>query len=78
MTSGSAADQAGLQAGDVITKVDDTAITSPDDLAAAVNGHQPGDKVTVTYHAGRRHQDGEGDPRVVARPAAIDGEVRRP
>jgi len=33
----------------VITKVDDTAITSPDDLAAAVNGHQPGDQVTVTY-----------------------------
>jgi S1-C subfamily serine protease len=49
VTSGSAADTAGLQAGDVITKVDDTAITSPDDLAAAVNGHQPGDQVTVTY-----------------------------
>jgi putative serine protease PepD len=49
VTSGSAADQAGLKAGDVITKVDDTAITSPDDLASAINGHQPGDQVTVTY-----------------------------
>ncbi len=49
VTSGSAADKAGLQVGDVITKVDGTAITSPDDLASAINGHQPGDKVTVTY-----------------------------
>jgi len=49
VTSGSAADKAGLQVGDVITKIDGTAITSPDDLASAINGHQPGDKVTVTY-----------------------------
>ena len=46
---GSAADKAGLQNGDVITKVDDTAIDSPDTLGATIAGHQPADHVTVTY-----------------------------
>ena len=58
---GSAAEKAGLQNGDVITKVDDTAIDSPDTLGATIAGHQPGDHVTVTYtrdgtsHDRRRH-----------------------
>jgi putative serine protease PepD len=46
---GSAAAKAGLQAGDVITKVDASAIDSPDTLGGDIAGHQPGDKVTVTY-----------------------------
>ena len=46
---GSAADKAGLQEGDVITKVDDTAIDGPDTLGGVIAGHQPGDKVSVTY-----------------------------
>ena len=33
---GSAAEKAGLQNGDVITKVDDTVIDSPDTLGAAI------------------------------------------
>jgi len=45
---GPAAD-AGLQAGDVITKVDDRAIDSADALIAAVRSHRPGDKATLTY-----------------------------
>ncbi len=49
VTAGSAAATAGLRVGDVITKVDTDTITSPDDLATAIAGHQPGDKVTVTY-----------------------------
>jgi putative serine protease PepD len=40
---------AGLERGDVITKVDDTEITSGSDLTSAVRSHQPGDKVTITY-----------------------------
>jgi putative serine protease PepD len=49
MTAGSAAATAGLRVGDVITKVGADAITNPDDLASAIAGHQPGDKVTVTF-----------------------------
>jgi S1-C subfamily serine protease len=48
VSAGSAADKAGIEQGDVVTKLDSTAITSPDDLANAVAAHQPGDKVTVT------------------------------
>ena len=53
---GSAADDAGLQAGDIITAVDGAAIASPDDLAGAVVTHQPGDKIKVTYErSGHEH-----------------------
>ena len=46
--SGSPADTAGLQAGDVITALDGKPITGADDLTAAVAAHQPKDKVTLT------------------------------
>ena len=50
VSAGSAADDAGPRSGDVITQaVDGQAVTTPDDLATAIAGHQPGDKVTVTY-----------------------------
>lgn len=45
----SAAGQAGLRDGDVITKVDDTLITGSDSLVATVRSYRPGDKVTITY-----------------------------
>jgi putative serine protease PepD len=48
VVSGSPADKAGLKAGDVITTVGSTTITSADDLTAAVNSYKPGDKVTMT------------------------------
>jgi len=44
-----AAAQAGLKAGDVITKVDDDVIDGSESLIATVRGHRPGDQVTVTY-----------------------------
>jgi putative serine protease PepD len=46
---GQPAADAGLQQGDVITKVDDTKITGGSDLTSAIRSHEPGDKVTVTY-----------------------------
>jgi putative serine protease PepD len=49
VSAGSAADDAGLQVGDVITKVDDQAVATPDDLATAIGAHQPGDEVTVHF-----------------------------
>ena len=42
------ADQAGLQLGDVITKIDDTEIASLDDLTAAKKGCAAGDTTTQT------------------------------
>jgi putative serine protease PepD len=47
--SGSPADEAGLQDGDVVTKVDDDQVSNATDLTAAIRAHSPGDKVTITY-----------------------------
>ena len=49
VNKGEAGDKAGLQMGDVITKIDSTDITSMEDLTAAKKGHKAGDTVTVTY-----------------------------
>ena len=49
VTAGSPADDAGLQAGDVVTGFDGTSITNAEELSSAVAGKQPGDQVTVTY-----------------------------
>jgi len=47
--SGSPAAQGGLQAGDVITAINGSSVTSPAQLSQAIASHQPGDHVTVTY-----------------------------
>jgi putative serine protease PepD len=52
VVSGSPADNAGMKAGDVITEVGSTQITSADDLTAAVNIYKPGDKATMTVSRG--------------------------
>ncbi|MEX2983136.1 trypsin-like peptidase domain-containing protein [Streptomyces sp. C36] len=49
VTPGGPADKAGLKAGDVITKLDDTKIDSGPTLISEIWTHRPGDKVTVTY-----------------------------
>jgi putative serine protease PepD len=46
--AGTPAANAGLKAGDVITAIDGTSISGPDDLTARISAHQPGDKVTLT------------------------------
>jgi S1-C subfamily serine protease len=48
--SGSAADEAGIQVGDVITGLDDDTIDTPADLVAAIARRRPGDDVTVALH----------------------------
>lgn len=45
----SAAEKAGLKKGDIITKIDDKKIESPDELTKVIRDHKPGDKVTITY-----------------------------
>jgi putative serine protease PepD len=49
VTPGSTAADAGLQPGDVITRVDDHAITGADALVATVRSYRPGDEVKVTW-----------------------------
>jgi membrane-associated protease RseP (regulator of RpoE activity) len=45
----SPAADAGLKVGDVITKVDNDAVTNPDALGRVITGHERGDEVTITY-----------------------------
>ena len=40
--------KAGLQAGDIVTKIDNTGVTSASDLTSAIGNYKPGDKVTLT------------------------------
>ncbi len=49
VTAGGAAATAGLQAGDVVTKVDAARISNGDDLIAAIRAHAVKDTVTITY-----------------------------
>ena len=48
VVSGSAADQAGIQPGDLILKLEDTAITSGDALSSAIGAYKPGDSAALT------------------------------
>jgi len=52
--AGSTAGEAGLEEGDIITGIDDRAITSADSLVATIRSYRPGDEVTVTFE-----RDGE-------------------
>ncbi|GAA1824803.1 trypsin-like peptidase domain-containing protein [Microlunatus capsulatus] len=47
-----AAAKAGLEQGDVVTRLDDFATTTPDGLIAATRFYAPGTEVTVTYTRG--------------------------
>ncbi|MGW4020513.1 S1C family serine protease [Streptomyces sp. NPDC005009] len=53
---GGPADKAGLQPGDVITKLDDRVIDSGPTLIGEIWTHKPGDEVTITYERdGKEH-----------------------
>ena len=56
VTKESAASKAGLKSGDVITKINDKQITSPDQLSETIRAQKPGDKVTVTYLRDKKEQ----------------------
>lgn len=49
VTKESAAEKAGLKAGDIITKVDDQKIEGTGDVTKAIRKNKPGTKVTVTF-----------------------------
>ncbi len=47
--AGTPAAEAGLVAGDTIVSVDGVAVSSGDELSAAIGSHAPGDRVTIGY-----------------------------
>jgi len=49
VTSGSPAERAGLQRGDVITKIADSTVADSNDLVSAVQAGKVGDRLEVTY-----------------------------
>lgn len=59
VTDGSTAADAGMQAGDVITRIDDQRITSADSLVATIRSYRPGDEVTVTWTRGGQSQEAQ-------------------
>ncbi|HUC89457.1 MAG TPA: trypsin-like peptidase domain-containing protein [Patescibacteria group bacterium] len=64
--SGSPADKAGIKAGDIITKLNDTAIDQNNSLSGLINKHKVGDKVTLTIL--RDGKDSKIDLTLVAAP----------
>ena len=49
VVGGSGADKAGLQRGDVITRIEQDRVTEPEALLLIVDAHQVGDKLEVVY-----------------------------
>lgn len=57
VTPGSAADKAGLKENDVIKKIDNDDIDSPEELSKIIGKHKPDDKITITYErAGKNNK----------------------
>jgi membrane-associated protease RseP (regulator of RpoE activity) len=57
VVDGSPAEQAGLKAGDVITKIGDQEVTDPSDITRAVHQANPGDSVNITYLSDQGHNE---------------------
>jgi putative serine protease PepD len=57
---GSAAEEAGLERGDVVVRVDDLPVTDAQSLVATIRGHRPGDEVTLSVV-----REGGSDPEQV-------------
>ena len=57
VVKGSGAEKAGLLTGDIITKLNDKKITSPEDLIEAVKSHKPDDEVKIYYLRNNKKKD---------------------
>ena len=56
VVAGTPAAKAGLQVGDVVIRLGDATIASPDDLSRIVDSKKPGDSLGVTYvRGGKQH-----------------------
>jgi serine protease Do len=56
VTAGSPADDAGLRAGDVIVKVDNTDISNSTELTTVITSHQIGDQLEIVYYRGNAQE----------------------
>jgi serine protease Do len=56
VSSSSPANEAGLRAGDVITKIDDEDISAAAELISAIGSHQIGDQVEIVYYRGSQQK----------------------
>jgi serine protease Do len=56
VTKGSPAEKAGLNKGDVITKVDEHEIESPDNLFETIHQYKPGEKVKIVFKRDGKEQ----------------------
>lgn len=56
ITKESAAEKAGLKSGDLIRKVGDAKIETPDDLTKAISAKKPGDKVDIAISRDKKDQ----------------------
>jgi putative serine protease PepD len=52
VAGGGPASDAGLRSGDVVTSIDGRAVSGADALVSAVDGHKPGDQVTLKVRRG--------------------------
>lgn len=57
VVKGSAAEKSGLLKGDIITKLGDKEVSSPEDLMDAVKSHKAGDEVKVYYIRDKKKKD---------------------
>ncbi|GGF46187.1 peptidase S1 [Marmoricola endophyticus] len=55
-TNGGSAAEAGIEKGDVITKVDDVEVSGSDSLVATIRGHRPGDEVKIQLYRDGKEQ----------------------
>ena len=54
VSDASAAEEAGLEKGDVVTEFDGKKVTKMSELQEAIAQHRPGDKVNITYKRGKK------------------------
>ena len=63
---------AGLESGDVITRVDDRAVTDADSLVATIRSYRPGDEVEVTWQRDGEEQTADAGARLGRRHRLTD------
>jgi serine protease Do len=56
VTKSSPAEKAGLKKGDIITKVNEDKIESPEDLSKTIHQYKPGDRVKITFKRDGKEQ----------------------
>ncbi len=56
VTDESAAEKAGLKEGDIITKINDSKVNSPEELTKTIGKFNPNDKINITYKRNKKEQ----------------------